>query len=242
MGSTTKPLDSAKCLPDNMIPLVRFQDHGVEQLYVTQDSFHNRHQSASNGNYCPHRFEKPFRCIVRKHQRGDILWAHLGLVCLISDHLRRLFEAEGITGFNVQSADVRLMFPHEQHEAVYWVMCVTGWAGMAHPRSGIMPLPDPDGSGRLVYSPASDPNAIVDWTQWDGSDFFIVWPLPMLWWVSPRVSNLLYRHNIRHFKLASPSELGLDRASNGIGFSPGRLRQYFPEDRALVLGEPLGIY
>src|SRR5258707_1140749 len=102
-------------------------------------------------------FQRPFRCFVRKQQVGDIIWS--GLVqCLISDRVLNLFREEMITGFEVHPADVRLMFPHEPKEAVFWLLTVTGWGGMADPSSGIHRISHPTRVG--VYSHCTHPAAI----------------------------------------------------------------------------------
>lgn len=202
----------------------------------------NDYVITSDGDTHSWLFQRPFRCVVRKHQMADIIWSGW-IQCLISDRVLNLFRDEGITGFEVHPADPRLMFPHDPKDAVFWLLTVTGWGGMARPDSGITRLEeDPSGLGRLVYSPCTNPGAIIDAKQWDGSDFFIVWPLPNYWWVTTKVAALLKRHKLKRFRLLPPQELSFSIKSGEVGFSPGRLRQYFSEDRAKQIGEPLGIY
>jgi hypothetical protein len=186
-------------------------------------------------------FTRPFKCAVRRSQMADILWAG-GHVCLISNRVKELFLSAKLTGYDLRPGDVRLMFPHDPNDAVYWQLILTGWGGIASPRSGIHRIDDPEGAGRLTYTPCLNPAAIIDASQWDGSDFFFVWPLPNFWWVTPRVADLLHEHKLKRFRLVPPSELKFGIQVGEVGFSPGRLRHYFTEERAKVIGEPLGIY
>lgn len=200
----------------------------------------NEYAMAADGETCGWLFQRPFRCIVRKQQMGDIIWSGWAQ-CLISDHVLKLFRDEGITGFEVHRADPRLMFPHDPKEAVFWLVTVTGWGGMARSESGITKIIDPSELGRLVYSRCINPAAIIDPQQWDGSDFFIVWPLPNYFWVTSKVASLLKKHKLKRFRLIPPQELTFGLQVGEIGFGPGRLCQYFNEERAKQIGGPLGI-
>jgi hypothetical protein len=200
----------------------------------------NDYQTISDGETCAWLFNRPFRCIVRKQQMADIIWSGW-IQCLISDHVLNLFRDESITGFEVHRADPRLMFPHEPKDAIYWLLTVTGWGGMARAESGITRLRDSAGLDRLVYSRCTNPGEIIDANQWDGSDFFLVWPLPNYWWVTSKVATLLNKHKLKRFRIVPPQELTFGIESGEIGFSPGRLRQYFSEERAKQIGGPLEI-
>jgi hypothetical protein len=52
---------------------------------------------------------------------------------------------------------------------------------------------------------------------------------------------LLQRHKLKRFRLVPPQELTFGLQVGEIGFGPGRLRQYFSEERAKQIGGPLGI-
>ena len=186
-------------------------------------------------------FQRPFRCIVRKRQMGDILWPGTR-PCLVSDRTLALFRAAKLTGFDVRPADVRLMFPHDPAEARFWQLVVNGWGGLARPESGIRQIADPAGSDRLCYTDCTNPGEIFDPRQWDGSDFFIVWPLPNFYWITDRVREVLQSNKLKHYRLMPAEELRFESSVGDVVFGPGGLRYHFTEERAREIGEPLGIY
>lgn len=219
-----------------------FGDHCNSRMYARTRPGDNVHSRTSDGSYDPYKFINPFKCSVRRTQFADIVWSHLGLVCLFSDRMRRILESERITGIDYEPANVCLLFPHEPSDSVYWVVRVTGWGGVAPSESGIKRVDIPESQAQLLYTPCLNPKALVDPDRWDGSDIFLVWPLPMHWWISPRLRGLLEQHNIKHYRVTPPEKVTFPKPIDGIGFRPGRLRRYFPEVRARQLGEPLGIY
>ena len=115
---------------------------------------------------------------------------------------------------------------------------MTGWGGVAPPESGIRLVQHCDACGALRYSGCNNPARIIDVSQWDGNDIFMVWPLPKFIFVTDRVLQMIRINRLRGVVLKSPGELDFHSG----GFSPGRLSQNMPDARARKLGEPLGIY
>jgi hypothetical protein len=178
----------------------------------------------------------PVKVAVKRRQMGDIVWSE---ECLIQDHVLQIFRSEGLTGFDVDPADVRVLFPHKP-KPVFWELKVLGWGGIAPEESGIRRIDDPFGSGKSTYTPFSDAEKLVDLGQWDGSDFFIVWPLPRFYLVTSRVVEVVQRHELKHCRFVPLQEWSQDEPNVLLG--PGRLSDWFPDERARQIGEPLGIY
>jgi hypothetical protein len=82
-----------------------------------------------------------------------------------------------------------------------------------------------------------DPSNLIDWEQWDGSDFFMVWPMPRFVFISNRVASFIQEEEISGVQVVQVSNLRPTR-----GFSPGGLRIWMDDDRARLLGQPLDIY
>jgi hypothetical protein len=155
---------------------------------------------------------------------------------LFSDSLSDLVTSEGLTGLTFRKATVRTTSgqPLAQNfqEAI-----VTGWGGMARAESGIKLEEKCPSCGFLHYSNLTNPQLLLQHGEWDGSDFFIVWPMPRLPLVTSRVKHLFRQHRIGPCRFLSLSSLKTDKS----GFSPGRLSYWMPTERAAALGNSLGI-
>jgi len=223
-------------------PFMEFTWPDGEQFYPKWGPGENEFVKTPEGEIDWWHFTRPFRCIVRQKQYGDVIWCGHYPV-LISNRLLEIFRSAQVNGFEVLPAEVRLMFPHDPKDAIFWQLTVNGWGGVARPESGIHRVVDPKKPASLEYSACSDPSAIIDPSQWDGSDFFFVWPLVNYWWITPRVVDILSRHKMKRFKLRRPDELTFSESSDAkVGFRAKRLRHYLPEPRASEIGKPLGIY
>jgi hypothetical protein len=83
---------------------------------------------------------------------------------------------------------------------------------------------------------------LIDDQQWDGSDFFIVWPLPGYRFTIDRVARAIREHQFTGVQFTAPESLDFNGRLFPQTLSPGRLSWWMPEPRARELGEPLGIY
>lgn len=167
----------------------------------------------------------------------DFVWTWYS-ECLILESTLELLRSSSLTGFYVKPVQARF----EKSTATppkLWELVVTGWAGMAKPKSGIRfdeskscPV-----CGHLKYTGLTNANELIDESKWDGSDFFMVWPLPRFVLVTERVVRL-----VREAELSGVSILPVSKLKPTDSFGPGRLSYWMPDARARELGEPLGIY
>jgi hypothetical protein len=168
----------------------------------------------------------------------DFIWLH---ECVIQDHVLQLFRENGVTGFEVKPVKARFEEGNNS-PPILWEIVTTGWAGVAPPESGIT-LNKEDSCtacGMLTYTKAKDYSKLINPEQWDGSDIFIVWPLPRYIFITDRLRKLIQAHNLSGCIFIEPKDLPFSQFDSG--FSPGRLSNYMPEKRANELGQPLGIY
>jgi hypothetical protein len=161
---------------------------------------------------------------------------------LSQDRVLELFRQHRFSGFAVKPVTAR--FENSSHRPpTLSELVVTGWAGLAKPESGIRF--DEAGSckicGSLHYTEITDAEQLIDESQWDGSDFFMVWPLPRYVFVTERVVDVIRDNHLTGVRFQPASEM---KASPHVipGYGPGRLSYWMPEKRARELGEPLGIY
>jgi len=181
--------------------------------------------------------------------------------CLIHDRVLGLFRDNGFTGFEVKPVVAHMKIRAKKRDwcddnpglrledvasveiPKLWEVVVTGWAGIAPPESGVKLIESCPGCGYLEYQGFSDPSRLIDDMQWDGSDFFIVWPYPSFVFVTDRVAKIIRREKLTGAKLRAPETLEVYPPTIPLGRAgPGRLSYCMPEPRARELGEPLGIY
>jgi hypothetical protein len=146
-----------------------------------------------------------------------------------------IIRSEGLTGFWTKPAKARMKRTGES--VPIRQLCVSGWGGVVAPESGIRMDEYCPGCQFSHYSPMTDPASLIDPLAWDGSDFFIIWPLPGFPFVTKRVRQV-FRDN----HLTGPQFLKTLPPETWHGYSPQRLSFIFPEARAHEIGDPLGIY
>lgn len=166
----------------------------------------------------------------------DFVWTWQS-ECLVQEHVLDLLRKRGFTGFDVRPVRARFKRASEGEPPRLWELIVTGWAGMASPTSGIRLLERCPGCGDSVYSGVNNLGAVIDASKWDGSDFFMVWPLPKFIFVTDRVAQVVRQSRLAGAVLKQPRDVNLSGGTVG----GGRLSYWMPEDRARELGRPLGI-
>jgi hypothetical protein len=167
----------------------------------------------------------------------DFVWTWAGDL-LVTEHCLAVLQSSKITGFEVKGAKVTHKHPSDLQPPKLYEFVVTGWAGLAAPESGLSLTNSCPACGDLEYSIAN-PVCLIDASSWDGSDIFIVWPLPLFRFADDRTADVIRREKLTGIKLLKASDVPLRR---GVTLGPGRLSQWMPEERARDLGEPLGIY
>lgn len=157
--------------------------------------------------------------------------------CLIQSSVLRALTHNQITGFETRPARATI----KKTRAIVDVeeLVVTGWGGIADERSGIREIERCPECGFVRYSGVSDPTHILNRASWDGSDIFMVWPLPLYRFVTERFVQVVRDSGFSgvSFVQAFPA---LKRGVSS-GFTPGRLSQFMPSSRARLLGEGLDI-
>ncbi|MCX5661858.1 MAG: hypothetical protein NTW19_19445 [Planctomycetota bacterium] len=174
----------------------------------------------------------PLGVIFRKKVDTDFRWTW-NSDCILTAKAIEVLRDEHVTGF--EARPIRAASPRQALPPL-WEMVVTGWGGMASEASGIQLTYRCPGCGHLKYSGALQADALVDESRWDGSDVFMVWPMPRFFLAAPRVTTIIRKH-----KLTGVRAVPLHKLNLRDGFTPGRLSQWMPEERARELGEPLDI-
>jgi len=167
----------------------------------------------------------------------DFVWTWYSEL-LIQEHVIHFFETHALTGYTVSSAKCKFKGKKAINtQPPLFEFKVIGWGGVAPIESGIKLISSCDRCKSTSYSQPTNPSRIFDYSQWDGSDFFMIWPLPKYIFISERAAILLRFSLFKGFELVPLSKLEFGDS----GFSPGRLSHWMHPERAKLLGASLGI-
>ena len=158
---------------------------------------------------------------------------------VITDRALQILRDEQLKGFEVKPARITT------HPAgldmkelpTLWEFLVTGWGGMASEKSGITLEKSCPACRHMEYAGLSNPKTLLSQREWDGSDFFFIWPMPRYCFVAEHAIEIIERRQLTGVRFTPIGDL-----PPTDGFSPGTLSHWLPDDRARVLGQPLGIY
>jgi hypothetical protein len=121
------------------------------------------------------RFLSDFDLVVPCSPPADVLF-DWGTHRFVQEKALDIIRSEGLTGFWTKPAKARMKRTGES--VPIRQLCVSGWGGVVAPESGIRMDEYCPGCQFSHYSPMTDPASLIDPLAWDGSDFFIIWPLP----------------------------------------------------------------
>jgi hypothetical protein len=169
----------------------------------------------------------------------DFVWTWYS-ECLIQDHVLQLFRENKFTGFDVKPVVARFKSPRGGNPPRLWELVLTGWGGLAKPESGITRVEFCGACHFVHYSGIKDASYLVDDKQFDGSDIFMIWPMPAHVFITERVADCIRDCRLTGVVLKPSCDIKQNPAVID-GYGPGRLSDWMPEARARVLGEMSGI-
>ena len=145
---------------------------------------------------------------------------------LIREDVVEAFPQHGLSGWQTQPATVH--GPSGQRvPAKYWELVVTGRAGTAPRASGVQVAERCEYCGHTRYTCFDRPDLIIDPSQWDGTDLFTVWPLPLFRMISARARGVIEDNRLRGVRVVPVTEL---RCTAGL--TPGLRDWYLPRAQA----------
>ena len=181
----------------------------------------------------------PLSLEVRHNRRDEQIICGWGEFA-IHESLLEEFDKEGFTGYRVKPAKIRFRDGSEATD--YREFIVTGWAGRASPESGVQLVQSCAGCSHKEYSAITNYDNVVDWSQWTGEDFFIVWPMAAYKLVTERVALWLIARKVKSVRLEGGfTEREGQPIISRLGFTVGCLSDYLPKDLAIKYGVPLGL-
>ena len=174
--------------------------------------------------------------VVHPSRVGDFTFSWLSDV-LISRRVLDIFAKHQVTGFEVKPAKISYPATIEARPPDLFELVVTGWGGLAASAAGVKLIKSCQDCGKKTYTIA-EPSRLIDAAAWDGSDLFIVWPLPGYQFASDRLANILRQERVSGVKLIPAPQIPIER---GAEVSPGPLSWHMPERRARELERRFGI-
>jgi hypothetical protein len=174
--------------------------------------------------------------LLSSNSRQDFLWtSHSD--CLITDNVLRQFRSESFSGFQPRPVHVRWERPSAETLPKLWEIQVTGWGGLAPADSGVVRTERCAVCGWQTYTAFTNTEQLITKEQWDGSDFFIVWPMPRYIFITQRVASFIQAQGLIGAEIIELHQMRIPR-----GFGPGGLRDWMTDERAQEIGKPLDIY
>ena len=173
--------------------------------------------------------------IVDPSRIRDFTWLWGGEI-LVSRRVLDLFEKHRVTGFESRRAKISYSKPIKTRPPDLFELVVTGWGGFAAAAAGVKLEESCSACGHKLYSIA-EPSYLIDAVQWDGSDLFIVWPLPGYPFASDRLASILRQEHVSGLKLFPAAAIPVKK---GATLTPGALARRMPEKRVRELERRYG--
>ncbi len=108
---------------------------------------------------------------------------------LASEHLLDVFLKHRVTGYEIRPTTISYSKRSTAKPPTLYELIIIGWGGMASNAAGLKVRDSCEACEYRDYTIAT-PSRLIDDASWDGSDLFIVWPLPRY----PFASDRLVRH------------------------------------------------
>lgn len=133
---------------------------------------------------------------------------------IITDEVAELFKEAGFTGYLLKPVILDKVKKGNKEDAPpLWELIIIGKGGTAHPKSEIRLKYRCDACDHEIYT-GFGKGFFIDESQWDGSDFFTVWPLPKYIIVTERVKDLIKKYKLKNCELI-PTEKLIGKGEQG---------------------------
>jgi len=174
--------------------------------------------------------KRPLEIIAPIRPLTDFQWTVFG-DCIVTSTVKASFETAQLSGaeFRTVKCYSSSGLPFEQE---LFELRVIGWGGMAAPSSGVHVIRECKYCGRRVYSGYTNPADLFDFDGWDGTDLFVIWPLPRYIMILPSVKSWIIENG---FSGVVPRELSrLPKVVAGT-LTPGSLDDWFDDDKVRAI-------
>jgi len=204
-------------------PTVKFED---KLCYVTEMEAEKEMCPADPRHTRRERWKRPLKTIGTVTPLTDFEWTVMGDL-LVSPNIVSDFQNAGFSGVEFHPVEIFTTTETPIGRETFELR-ITGWGGYAPPSSGIRVLEECSHCGRRIYSGFTNKERLFDPKQWDGSDLFIIWPMPRKAFVTLKVRDFIMEHGYTGVNMKPLHEL--KHAVAGT-FTPGNLRDWFDNSK-----------
>jgi hypothetical protein len=166
----------------------------------------------------------------------DFEWTVYGDI-IVSGEVAESFRRVGFSGVGFPPVELysstETPFGRESFE-----VRANGWGGCAPADSGVRIMQECPYCKRRVFSGYTRPERIFDLEAWDGSDVFLIWPLPRYIMVTGRVRELILDSRYSGVRVRALGELPMPIAGK---LGPGHLADWFDAPRVVEIEQGTNI-
>jgi hypothetical protein len=170
---------------------------------------------------------RPIKVVGPVQRMTDFEWSVYNDIFVENDIVNKL-QSTGFSGIEFRSAELYTTTETPIGRQLFELK-VTGWGGMAHPSSGIRVQEKCPLCGRSVYRGHTSAAHLFDIDKWDGSDFFLIWPMPKYVFVTSEVAKFILKER---YSGVNVCELGSFPKSIAGGYSPGHIQDWYDKEEA----------
>jgi len=178
------------------------------------------------------RWIRPIKVVGPVQRMTDFEWSVYNDVFVETDVVDKL-KAAGFSGIDFSPANLCTTTETPIGRQLFELK-VTGWGGMAHPSSGIRVQEKCRLCGRTVYGGQTNSANLFDIDKWDGSDFFLIWPMPKYIFITEEVAGFLLKGGFTGINIR---ELAAFPKSIAGGYSPGHIKDWYDQEKAASIFE-----
>lgn len=208
-------------------PAVRFDDQLVHaDAMETETTLCPLNAGLPSQHTMKQRWSSPIKAVGPVRPMTDFEWTVYNDI-LVNRETAETFRSAGFSGMEFRPAEIFTTTQTPIGREVYELK-VTGWGGIACPESGVHVVEECPRCKRQVFSGSTNPQKLFSLEAWDGSDFFIIWPMPRYTFITGRVADLISK-----FKFSGVRVNPLDQFPQSIsgGYTPGHLHDWFDDKR-----------
>jgi hypothetical protein len=173
------------------------------------------------------RWSRPLKVVGNPRPMTDFEWTVYS-DAIVTEDVGRVLKSSGFSGFELKPVEffstTETPFGRDSLE-----LKVTGWGGMASPGSGIRILKKCSYCGRSVFSEYTRKNNLFDIDKWDGSDVFLIWPMPRYIFVVEEVAKCVLNSGWSGVCVSEMNELPKLIAGT---FTPGHIEDWYDKEKA----------